>query len=222
REPDGEPGTDADGNRMGVHDISRRQLASADMDFPHARQPDLWPERRWASAGQRANTCVQQCASVSIPQTGDWCEVAKRYCRGPLRPASAARGVCRVGCRAKRYFGDFLRLSQFGGLRPVCGDAFLEALRFGGGCVSLGSHGEADPCDLAFCYAVTRLLATVPVSLAAEDWDRGICQSAGAARSREAAAILSRRGFGGHYCHRTITRRSCPHVCSGAGFATSV
>src|SRR5947209_20572361 len=99
--------------------------------------------------------------------------MAKRDCRGSVRPAPAARGVGRMGCGTEGYFVDFLRLAQSGGLRPLCGDDFVEALRLGGGCVSLGSYGEADACNLAFCFAVTRLLAAVPVSVAASDRGRG-------------------------------------------------
>src|ERR1700680_5654 len=153
------------------------------MAFPHARQPNLWPECRWASAGQRADTCVQHFASIFVPPTSDWCEVAKRDCRGSLRPAPAARGVGGVGCGTEGYFVDFLRLAQSGGLRPLCGEDFVEALRLGGGCVSLGSDGEDNACDLAFCFAVTRLLAAAPVSVAAGDRNPGVCQSAGAAGS---------------------------------------
>src|SRR5205807_9067977 len=123
------------------------------MAFPYARLPNLWSECRWASAGQRADTCSERFASVSVPQAGDWCEVAKRDCRGSLRPAPAARGVGRVGCRTEGYFVDFLRLAQSGGLRPLCGDAFVEALRLGRGCVGLGSNGQAHACNLAFCFA---------------------------------------------------------------------
>src|SRR4029077_5428664 len=153
------------------------------MAFPHARQPNLWPECRWAPADQCADTCVQHCASVSVPQPGDWCEVAKRDCRGSLRPPPPARGVGRVGCGTEGYFVDFLRPAKSGGLRPLCGDDFVEALRLRRGCVSLGPHGEANACNLAFRFAVTRLLAAAPVQVAASDWDRGVCQSAGAAGS---------------------------------------
>src|SRR5438045_5821694 len=107
------------------------------MDFPHVRQPNLWPECGWAPAGERTNTCVQHCASVSVPQATDGCEVAKCDRRGSVCNSPDARRVGRMGCGAQGYFVDFLRLTQFGGLRPVCGDAFVEALRFGGGCLSL-------------------------------------------------------------------------------------
>ena len=109
--------------------------------------------------------------------------MAKRDCRGSLRPAPAARGVGRVGCGTQGYFVDLLRLAHSGGLRPLCGDDFVEALRLGRGCVGLGSHGEANACNLAFCFAVTRLLAAAPVPVAAGDWNRGVYQSAGAAHS---------------------------------------
>src|SRR5437899_12446583 len=147
--------------------------------------------------------------------------MAKRDCRGSVRPAPAARGVGRVGCGTEGYFVDFLRLAQSGGLRPLCGDDFVETIRLVRGYVSLGSDGEANACNLAFCFAVTRLLAAAPVSVAAEDWDRGICQSAGTACSREAAAILSRRGFDGHDFYRAVARRSSPHICECARFAAS-
>ena len=52
------PGTDTDGNRVGIHNVLRRQLAPTHMAFPHARLPNLWPECRWASDSQRADPCV--------------------------------------------------------------------------------------------------------------------------------------------------------------------
>jgi len=42
------------------------------------------------------------------------------------------------------------------------------------------------------------------------------------AGSREAPAFLSCRGFDGHNFHRAVARRSSPHICASARFATSV
>ena len=54
------------------------------------------------------------------------------------------------------------------------------------------------------------------------NWDRGVLQSTGTARSRETAAILSRRSFDGDNFDRAVSGRSSPDICPSASFATSV
>ena len=98
----------------------------------------------------------------------------------------------------------------------------MEALRLGRGCVGAGTNGEANACNMAFCFAVARLLATSPIPVAPGNWDRGVLQSTGTARSRETAAILSRRSFDGDNFDRAVSGRSSPHICPSASFATSV
>src|SRR5213595_2679973 len=98
----------------------------------------------------------------------------------------------------------------------------METLRLGRSCVVAGPHGQADACNMAFCFAVARLLATSPIPVAPWNWDRGVLQSAGAARSRETSAILSRRSFDGDYFDRAVSGRSSPHICPSACFATPV
>src|SRR5438132_6175799 len=135
---------------MGLHHLSRLELASVDMAWTHGGQPDLWPKCRRTLARKRAHSCFEHPAPFLASQAPNWSELAKCNRGRPFRSPSVACRIRGVGGRAQRHPLNVLRTTEFAGLRPLYRGAFVEAVRAGNSLADLRADVETHVGDVAF------------------------------------------------------------------------
>ncbi len=154
--------------RLGVHDLSREQLAPAHLALAHARRHALRYESRRATRRERAAPRAERGARVRGVGAAHGRDGAQRAGRGAVRAAPAARRVGRVGLGAQGLAVCALCAARARGLAELGARAEPSRVRGGARVHGARSAREADAGVAAALAPGARLLAArAAVELAA-------------------------------------------------------